>query len=201
MRPIALVGFAVTVLMTIFSTTQLLPTVAQAETHYETYKDGRYTYVIATGHWETHRDRAKRTAEREAQVNYASTRSVQVYGETYMYQDGVSGYTEAQEIKMSRVSPSFVKIVATEILEEETRNEYNPIQNQEWRFTVRVKIDDHEFQNSVKKEIFGEDFATKDRSDVSAPMTSRDYTRYALYGGAVLGAAVIITNPWLLFFL
>jgi hypothetical protein len=96
------------------------------EKNMESYTSGGYSYVKAQGHWIDDREAAKRSAVIAAQRNYASNQSSTIAGHYRNLED-----------------PTTVRVLSTEVLEEETKHEDSWLNNQEWRFTVRVKIENH----------------------------------------------------------
>lgn len=127
----------------------------------EHYTKGGYSYIKAQGHWVDGREAAKRSAERAAQKNYASSRHSVVKGH-FKSKENDKGRSHAEAYHHSKVSPTSVRILSTEVIKEETRNENSFVNNQEWRFTVRVKI-----QNGSNRNVFEQEDSFFRNHDVS----------------------------------
>lgn len=112
------------------------------EKNMESYTSGGYSYVKAQGHWIDDREAAKRSAVIAAQRNYASNQSSTIAGH-YRNLENNQGQRKAENYSHSKIDPTSVRVLSTEVLEEEKKYENSWLNNQEWRFTVRVKIENH----------------------------------------------------------
>lgn len=120
------------------------------EKNMESYTDGGYSYVKAQGHWIDDREAAKRSAVIAAQRNYASNQSSTIAGHYRNLEDN-QGRKRAENYSHTKIDPTSVRVLSTEVLEEEKKYENSWLNNQEWRFTVRVKIENRSSNSYSKK--------------------------------------------------
>lgn len=189
---------------------------------------GDSTFVTSQGRWIDHREEAKRNAIREAQRNYAETTAARISGFTQDLENE-KGQLSTQNFNRVEIDPTTIKVSDVTIIKEETRHENSWMWNQEWRFTVKVKVVNQEIKfrtnsstsysnneiqlpesepsirigRNPEKASF-DNFKNKYkefREKESSSLTPQEKVRYTLYAGAAVGVLYVTMNPWLLYFL
>lgn len=107
----------------------------------ESYSQGGFTYITSQGRWLENREGAKRSAIREAQKTYAEQKRSFIRG--YIKDlENQNGRRNVQNYNFSEIKPVNVPVEDFEVILEETQHENSWMWNQQWRFKLRVKIEE-----------------------------------------------------------